>query len=258
MVRVSDLDSTKDRRAVTTIIRGGFTVAKWIEDAGHGGSDIGGNGFGQVEKEWTLEASQYVNKRLNELGVQSFQTRTKDLTLDSVTRTNTVRNSGAKYCLSHHFNAFNGSARGVETIHSIYADDKLATKLCDAIVKASGFPKRRVFSRKGNNGDYYFMHRLTGSVQTIIIEYGFLDNKEDYAKLKSKSFRVKLYESVIKTVCEWEKVAYKPVEQIDENLFYRVVTGSFNSKELAEERMKLIKDRSNLDSFLITFRKDDK
>lgn len=46
-----------------------------------GGSDSGAYHDGIAEKDWTLEAALYVNRRLNELGVTSDVTRKSDQTL---------------------------------------------------------------------------------------------------------------------------------------------------------------------------------
>ena len=181
-----------------------------INDAGHGETDGGASGYGFIEKYLTLEASQYVNDRLNELGIESTQTRTSDVGLDSKVRTNIVKSSGAKVCLSHHYNAFNGKASGVETIYSIYSDDKLARSIAYAI-RDIGQPFRRVFSKKGTNGDYYYMHRLTGAVKTIIIEYAFLDNVDDAKRIKDKDYRFSMYEAVVKVMCEYFDVQYTPL-----------------------------------------------
>ena len=211
---------------------------KIINDAGHGGSDPGANGFGQREKDWTLEASQYVNKRLNELGIQSTQTRTKDVGLSASERTNIVKASGAEVCLSHHYNAYMGKGEGVETIYSIYSDDGLATKIAYAI-RDVGQKFRRVFKREGKSGDYYYMHRLTGSVKTIIIEYGFIDNATDYGKMKSIAYREKMYEAVVKVMCGYFKVAYKPIQEPKSGKLYKVQVGAFgevaNAERLASE-----------------------
>ena len=126
-------------------------------------------------------------------------TRKDDIDLPPGERTEIVRNSGADICLSLHINAFNGEAKGAETIHSIHSDGKLATKILDRIVK-SGMDRRRVFSRESERNpgqDYYFMHRETGSVQTVIIEYGFIDNWEDRQKLKNSDNRKMLVKATI-------------------------------------------------------------
>ena len=192
-----------------------------IIDPGHGGTDPGANGFGVREKDWNLRISLYQYERLKELGANVAITRTTDKSLDSVARTNLIKN---KYdiAISNHWNAFNGSARGVETIHSIHGGKQFATNLGNAIVKASGLPLRRVFSRRLSSGkDYYFMHRLTGTTRTIIIEYGFIDNKTDHDWFKNDNNFYKAAEAVIEAVCKEigvkyvapnGKVASKPVK----------------------------------------------
>src|SRR5690625_153524 len=153
--------------------------------------------------------STYQYGRLKELGANVAITRTSDKTLESGPRTNLIKGK-YDYCMSNHFNAFNGKARGVETIHSIHAKPTIAQKLANTIVKTSGLPLRRVFTRKLNNGrDYYFMHRLTGTTQTIIVEYGFLDNKQDHDYYKKDSNFYKVAEAVVKEWCSILGVKYR-------------------------------------------------
>lgn len=73
---------------------------------------------------------------------------------------------------------------------------------------------RRVFTRKLNSGkDYYFMHRLTGSTTTVIVEYGFIDNREDHNWYKNNSNFTKAAETVIEAVCKQIGIKYVPVGQ---------------------------------------------
>lgn len=176
-----------------------------IIDPGHGGTDPGAQANGFIEKVLNMEATNYQLKRFKELGIDAETTRTGDATLNPTPRTNKVKDSGAKICLSNHYNA--GGGEGCETIHSIYSKGELAKEIANELVEA-GEPLRRVFSRKGRSGDYYYMHRLTGSVETVIIEYAFLDNKKDADRIKDKKFREKLYEAVVKAVCTHLKVKY--------------------------------------------------
>lgn len=181
-------------------------------DAGHGGSDPGTSGFGEKEKDWTLKMSNYQYDRLKQLGAKVGITRTTDKTLDSVARTNVIKNK-YDYCMSNHFNSFNGSARGVEVIYSIYSNEKIAKRIADAIVRASKLPFRRVFDRAGTNGDYYFMHRLTGATDTIIVEYGFLDNQADYNFYKNSVNFYRVAEAVVKEWCAILGVKYIPKDE---------------------------------------------
>lgn len=184
-----------------------------IIDPGHGGSDTGAIGFGIKEKDWNLKISLYQYHRLKDLGANVAITRTTDEELNSSKRTALIKNK-FDYCMSNHFNAFNGTARGVETIYSIYSDDDIATKLANAIVGISKLPLRRVFARKGNNGDYYFMHRQTGTTQTTIVEYGFIDNKQDYNYYANDDNFYAVAEKVVEVWCEILNINYvEPNEQ---------------------------------------------
>lgn len=230
-----------------------------IIDPGHGGTDPGAIGFGVREKDWTLRISLYQYERLKELGAKVGITRTTDKTLDAKPRTNLIKN---KYdiCISNHWNAFNGSARGIETIHSIFGGKDFATSIANALVKATGLPLRRVFSKGNNSGtDWYFMHRLTGSTRTVITEYGFLDNVTDHNWYKNNGNFIKAAEAVIEAVCKEIGITYKakgnaskpkPTEKVITGRLFKVQAGAFKEIKNAEslhERM----EKAGIDAFVI-------
>jgi N-acetylmuramoyl-L-alanine amidase len=225
----------------------------WIQDAGHGGADPGAAAKGNIEKNYTLEATLYVDKRLGELGIGSHCSRTSDVTLEEDDRVAKV--SKYKYCISHHFNA--GDGDGVETIHSIYADGKFEHNIIDEF-KEAGYPirNRSVYFRKGLNGDYYYMHRRTGKCRTTIVEYDFVDGP-NADKIKDRAYREGMYECVIKAICRQEGVAYKSPKQPKKEasgVFYRVVTGSFKDRKNADERIAALK-KAGFDSFIDVYKK---
>lgn len=190
-----------------------------IIDPGHGGKDPGGgssifydpNGF--YEKDMVLDISLYQYDRFKELGVPVALTRDRDVYLSPEERTNIVKASGAKYCFSNHVNAASDpKARGAETIHSIHSNGRTAIALLDAIV-AEGMARRRVFSRRNDSGsDWYFMHRLTGSVQTTIVEFGFATNETD-ARLLAQDWK-RYAESNVKAFCQLIGHPYSPPNEI--------------------------------------------
>ena len=229
-----------------------------IIDPGHGGTDPGANGFGVREKDWNLRISLYQFERLKELGAKVSITRTNDKSLSSTARTNIIR-SKYDYCISNHWNAFNGKARGVETIHSVYGGKELATNIANALVRASGLPLRRVFSRKNSSGgDYYFMHRLTGGTRTVIIEYGFIDNADDHNWYKNEANFYKAAEAVIEAVCKEIGIAYKAKGQVAKpsvpkgtpGKLYKVQAGAFKNKGNAEKLHEKMEDKG-IDAFVI-------
>jgi len=180
-----------------------------IIDAGHGGADPGGGSNAQfTEKEMTLRISLYQYRRFQELNIPAALTRSSDVTLSSDARAALVRNSGARYCISNHINA--GGGRGAEVIYSIYAKPDFAQTILDQL-KTTGMPVRRIYTRTLPDNprlDYYFMHRETGSVETVIVEYGFADNPLDASKLAADWEQ--LAEAVVKAFCLHANYAYNP------------------------------------------------
>lgn len=179
-------------------------MVKLIIDPGHGGKDPGGGTNKDFkEKDMVLKISKYQLDRFKQLGVDVSLTRTNDKYIDSTPRANIVKNSGADYCISNHVNA--GGGNGAETIYSIHSDGKLATTILNEL-KAVGQKIRRAFTKRGKSGDYYFMHRQTGSVETVIVEYGFADTKEDSDRI-IKNWKT-YAEAVIKAFCAHAGVKY--------------------------------------------------
>lgn len=188
---------------------------------GHGGSDPGVSVNGVPEKDINLAISLYQAKRFTELGWQVVLTRDKDQDAPLSEAAKIVINSGAGICLSNHNNsAENSNANGFEAIHSMHSDGKLANMILNNVVLIGLVKGRRVFSRESDKypgKDYYYMHRETGKVQTIIIEYGFLTNDNDRKILTNPVNQSSLGEAVVKAVCEYAGTEYAPPKAATED-----------------------------------------
>lgn len=66
---------------------------KIIVDAGHGGADPGAVSGNLKEKDFNLEAANYMYNRFKELGVPVAITRDSDVTLTREERLNTMNNT---------------------------------------------------------------------------------------------------------------------------------------------------------------------
>ncbi|WP_208560064.1 N-acetylmuramoyl-L-alanine amidase family protein [Marinilactibacillus kalidii] len=173
-----------------------------IIDAGHGGIDSGAVGFNKKEKDWTLTISRYQYKRLTELGAKVALTRNADTTLSPTQRIAKIKNQ-YDICISNHWNAFDGNGRGIETIHSVKAKPDFANDLANRLKQTTNLPLRRVFHRTTSPGvDYYFLHRLTGRTETVIIEYGFIDHAQDHAYYNDEANIYKAAEAVLEGICK--------------------------------------------------------
>ncbi len=85
-----------------------------VVDAGHGGDDPGAVNGNIKEKDFTLAVAEYIYKRLQELGIPTYITRSTDETLDRDERVNRILsafgNNSDVIVLSNHINAGGGTS----------------------------------------------------------------------------------------------------------------------------------------------------
>ena len=82
-----------------------------IVDAGHGGADPGAVNGNIYEKDFNLQAAQYIYKRLKELGIPVEMTRTEDINLPKDERIEKVQSFGLgpnTILVSNHINSGGG------------------------------------------------------------------------------------------------------------------------------------------------------
>jgi len=184
---------------------------------GHGNNDPGATSNGIKEKDLNLAFSLYQAKRFEKFGVDVALTRKDDSTGDKLNQVcKDISNSKAKVCISNHNNATGDPAvNGCEVIHSIHSSGKLANLIFQNLVSTGLIKGRRVFCReseKNPGNDYYAVHKQTGSIETVIIEYGFLTNEHDRKVIDTENQKI-LSEAVIKAVCQYTGALYSPPEE---------------------------------------------
>ena len=167
-----------------------------VIDAGHGGSDSGAvSSSGVREKDLTLMISQYMYEEFQKRGVPVTLIRNTDETISPTERVQRVLaaygDNPNVVIISNHINAAGSDIQGAEGAEVIYAlrdNDNLASNILTALGNA-GQKMRKVYQRRypsDTSKDYYFMHRNTGSqTHPVIVEYGFIDNPEDLAKIQA-------------------------------------------------------------------------
>ena len=160
-----------------------------VVDAGHGGIDSGAVGNGLEEKNLNLKAAKYIYERLQELNIPTVITRTDDEYLPKDKRIERIKiltnNNPNNLLISNHINA--GGAEGAEIVYSLKNNSNLSDFILNNIEKR-GQIKRKTYQRRlpeNPNLDYYYILRETNSNEPILIEYGFIDNKNDAEKLKN-------------------------------------------------------------------------
>lgn len=196
-------------------------VRKVIIDPGHGGTDSGATGNNLLEKDYNLLISKYMYDRFKELGVPVAITRDSDTTLSPTDRVNTILNkfgnSSDVILISNHVNS--GGGEGAEVIYALRNRDTLAKRILENI-GAAGQTTRKYYQRRlpsDTSKDYYFIHRNTGNLEPLIVEYGFIDNTKDVEFLK-ENYK-ELAEAVISAVANYIGVPYTPPEGITTNTY---------------------------------------
>lgn len=196
-------------------------VRKVIIDPGHGGTDSGATGNNLLEKDYNLLISKYMYDRFKELGIPVAITRDSDTTLSPTDRVNTILNkfgnSSDVILISNHVNS--GGGEGAEVIYALRNKDTLAKNIINNI-GTTGQTTRKYYQRRlpsDTSKDYYFIHRNTGNLEPLIVEYGFIDNTKDVEFLK-ENYK-ELAEAVISAVANYIGVPYTPPEGIITNTY---------------------------------------
>lgn len=196
-------------------------VRKVVIDPGHGGTDAGATGNNLLEKDYNLLISKYMYDRFKQLGIPVAITRDSDTTLSPTDRVNTILNkfgnSSDVILISNHVNS--GGGEGAEVIYALRNKDTLAKRILENI-GATGQETRKYYQRRlpsDTSKDYYFIHRNTGNLEPLIVEYGFIDNTKDVEFLKENY--EELAEAVISAVANYIGVPYTPPEGITTNTY---------------------------------------
>ena len=192
-----------------------------VVDPGHGGDDPGAVNGNIYEKDFALEVSKYIYDRFRQLGVPVTLTRDTDTTLDRNERVDRILsaygNNPNVIVLSNHINS--GGGEGAEVIYALRNNSTLAQSVLQSI-GAEGQPTRKYYQRRlpsDTSKDYYFIHRLTGNTQPLLIEYGFIDNQSDLRRLQNNL--LDYGEAVVRAVANYIGVPYTAPDGSSSNVY---------------------------------------
>lgn len=226
-----------------------------VVDAGHGGADPGAVSNGLQEKDFTLEASLYMYDRLRELGIPAVLTRDYDENLsreDRLRRANEAFGGSSNAILiSNHINA--GGGEGAEVIYALRNNSTLAQSILEEI-GSEGQIMRKYYQRRlpeDPSKDYYYIIRETSPMQSLLVEYGFIDNANDRVKLQNDLLNY--VEAVVRAIAQYAGVTYIPPAGSSNN-FYTVVKGDslYSIARKFGVTVQALRDANNLTSDLLS------
>ena len=182
----------------------------WV-DEGHGGSYSGAvdavdpnhnDALYSKESDMNLAFCNLLVEKLKALGAEVFRTRTEDVAVELVDRTNRINVRHKEFpinlCLSIHYNAHTDVA--VSGIETFYHPNKLQDKVwADAIqtrlISATGAKNR------GAKATDFHMVRVP-LCPALLVELGFITNVEEERKLHNEQYRVSQLDAIAQGIID--------------------------------------------------------
>lgn len=181
-----------------------------VIDAGHGGSDPGKVGVGDIiEKEINLEIAKKTESMLKKKKVEVIMTREEDRMMmeeggskaaDMKKRVELINKETPQIAVSIHQNSYQDpSVRGAQVFY--YSGSKEGERAAGIMQNALlSLDAGNTRQPKANN-TYYLLRRT--EVPTIIVECGFLSNPEEAANLSLDEYQDKVAEAICQGILEF-------------------------------------------------------
>jgi len=172
-----------------------------VIDAGHGGIDGGcvGKSTGVFESDLNLSYALTLEKMFKDVGVTCVLTRRNNKGLydegakslkksDMQKRKQIIDNARPNAVVSIHMNSFPlASARGAQAFYKL--DSKIGEDLAVCVQKQLCSTLKNT-NKKAQVGDYYLVNCT--DYPSVLVECGFVSNKEEEKLLQEKSYEKKL------------------------------------------------------------------
>ena len=160
---------------------------------------------------FTLELSLKLRDALADAGYEVVMTReTAEVNISNMERAEIANNAGADiYIRIHADGSDNESAKGISVLYpsennpyiaELSADSKLlAQAVLDEMCETTGAKKRGIIKRDDLSGTNW------AQMPVILIEAGFMTNKEEDKKLQDPEYQAKLVQGIVKGIEEYFK-----------------------------------------------------
>lgn len=180
-----------------------------VIDPSKGGRESGVTGNGIVEKDYNLLISEYIFNRLKSLGADVKIIRTTDEYISEDDRAkkilNAYGNNSKVVALS---NMLGNTGSGAEIIYALRNNSNLASSLAENLDDA-GLTVSKYYQRRSENDtskDYYNIQKDTGLIETIIVNYGNINNINEATNIKNEW--EDYAEAVVKSLANYTNVPY--------------------------------------------------
>jgi N-acetylmuramoyl-L-alanine amidase len=204
-----------------------------VLDPGHGGQDSGAMCGGVLEKDLTLDVARRIDRLLDSEGIATVMTRVGDTFVSLADRAALANRARNCIFVSIHFNEDNKPvASGVETYyaaHQITAGSFLASWLpflwrplsnspnpesqdLAGLIQEALVARTRAADRGVQARQFFVIANVTSPA--VLIEGGFLTNKEDISKLASEDYRDQIAAAVTDGILRYRDAASQRKSQL--------------------------------------------
>lgn len=203
---ILDLKQNAEYRINTSNPSNQFSAAILLEsykiviDAGHGDTDPGAPTFtNKKEKEFTLALAKKIQALLSQdKRFEVLMTRSDDTFVGLDDRVALANGNKADLFLSIHGNSLDRKEiRGVETYYYRKDSKDFANMIHKNTVQATGFPDRRV------RDDKAFKVIKQANMPAVLLEVGYLSNKEDEAAMFNEEFQERTAASIVAAIQQY-------------------------------------------------------
>lgn len=174
-----------------------FAFKTVIIDPGHGGRDLGAADSYVYEKHINLDVARRLERSLQQAGFKTVMTRTKDEFLALSERSAVANRYRNAIFVSVHFNsAYREGAAGIETFYRSSDGEKLARLVQTELIKNMGSIDRGVKTAN------FSVLRHTKH-PSILVEGGFISNKEERSAMLDPQFRQVVADSIARGILQY-------------------------------------------------------
>ena len=180
-----------------------------VIDPSKGGRESGVTGNGIVEKDYNLLISEYIFNRLKSLGADVKIIRTTDEYISEDDRANKILNAyGNNSKVVALSNMLGNTGSGAEIIYALRNNSNLASALAENL-DDTGLTVSKYYQRRSENDtskDYYNIQKDTGLIETIVVNYGNINNINEATNIKNEW--EDYAEAVVKSLANYTNVPY--------------------------------------------------
>jgi N-acetylmuramoyl-L-alanine amidase len=164
-----------------------------IIDPGHGGTDEGAKVNTFMEKKLALTTALLTKKHLEELGYRVMMTRSRDVYLPLQRRVSIANKTKGSLFVSIHFNSSPSvEAHGIEIFYFDSKElwrTKASKRLANCILYRT-VGQTDAISRGIKQGNFHVIRET--DMPAVLVEGGFITNREERTKLREKAYLDKL------------------------------------------------------------------